>query len=155
MNHLPFQVAHHWITRLTQLPHPITIENISALAADFNWEPTNEIDEYNYKTEKVNFKILAPFDKETREVFAVSIPLAINPERIIAEDFRIADAYLEYTQKAAEAWGKARDYTTNTTGMIWKIHNQAYVELYIYPGGVIISFERSDPNGLGWPQEEP
>ena len=146
MKQLPFQVAHHWITRLTQLPHPITINHIPPIAEEFGWEPTDYPSAFLYQHGSDTPIILTPFDEETQEVFSVTFRLASNLSKKLPVSITIADLYNQYTQQAIQAWGMPTDYTCNATSFIWKLHNHAYLELYLRPNEAVFSFDRTNPN---------
>lgn len=147
MNHLPFHTAHHWITQLTQLPHPITINHIPPLAAELGWKPSKDLDEYLYEHDSSSTLIQIPYNKKTTEVYWTSFPVALIPNPTLDDSINLADLYFQYLHQARKVWGNPIDNTTNPTGGIWQIHQYAYIQLDLHPEQIIISCNRVDPNG--------
>ena len=148
MNHLPFRVAHHWITRLTQLPHPIMINHIPPLAQELGWEDTQEIEEHLYHYRSTPILIRTLFDKQDNQIYSASFSVARDPAKTLQGGISIADLYCKYLEACTKHWGQPCDFTTSTTGAIWKFNSHAYLKVTGRPASVIFSFETIDPNGL-------
>ncbi|RRD02611.1 hypothetical protein EII34_15720 [Arachnia propionica] len=147
MNHLPFHTAHHWITQLAQLPHPITINEIARVATELSWTPTDRSAAFTYGKPE-SFLIQVSYNRESEEIFAVTFPLFATKIDNIKERVLAADFYKKYIEQASKAWGAPTDHATSSTATIWRLHDKAYAMIYLRPKKIIASFERHDPNDL-------
>ncbi|WP_221620329.1 DUF6301 family protein [Arachnia propionica] len=136
------------MTRLAQLPHPITINHIPPLAAELNWEPTDRPGAYLYQKGADSPHIRISYNRQTSQVMFASFSLAYDTSETMGRKFQIADLYQRYISASAKVWGPPHDYSSGLTSIIWKLHPHAYVALTLYPSQIIMSFERVDPNGL-------
>ncbi|MDO5084364.1 MAG: hypothetical protein Q4D89_13335 [Arachnia propionica] len=108
MNHLPFHTAHHWITRLAQLPHPITINHIPPLAMDFSWEPANHINGYIYKENSTTTLIQILSSKKTGCVFSITFSLAKSRPPTLSGSLNLVEFYPSCLNEAKNSWGPQR-----------------------------------------------
>lgn len=144
MKHLPFQVAHRWISRLTESPDPITFNKIQELATEFDWKPTKFSTIFTCPSHLEQARIIISFNKKSLKVGTITIPLANAPTPSLESGIRSADLYIEYINKAQISWGIEYNFMTNPTATTWKLHENAYIELRLRPGQIIAEYQVRD-----------
>ncbi|RRD04055.1 hypothetical protein EII34_11775 [Arachnia propionica] len=150
MRHISFETARTWIERLAGLPAPVRMEDIPGLAAEFGWEPTNIESRYRYEGGGDAQIILASGNDETGKLYNVNFDLVRNWREDFAGNVVVVDWWPRYVEAFCAVWGEPWSVMTDPSTLIWKLHEQGYVEIYLKPTLIACYFTTSDWTEERW-----
>ena len=152
MKHISFETARTWIERLAGLPAPVRMEDIPGLAAEFGWEPTKWDDEYRYEEGGESQVVLVMGDDESGNLFKVSFDLVRSWGEDLLGNVAVVDLWPRYVEAFCGVWGEPWSVMTDVDmiDFIWKLHEQGYAELTVWPDCLTCRFVSMDRTEERW-----
>ena len=152
MRHISFETVRTWIERLAGLPAPVRMEDIPGLAAEFGWEPTKWDDEYRYEEGGESQVVLVMGDDESGNLFKVSFDLVRSWGEDLLGNVAVVDFWPRYVEAFCGVWGEPWSVMTDVDmiDFIWKLHEQGYVELTVWPDCLTCRFVSMDRTVERW-----
>ena len=152
MKRISFETAQTWIERLAGWPAPVTLSDIPGLAAEFGWKPTKWDDEYRYEVEGESRVVLVAASGRTDEIHDITFDLVRNWEESLQGNVAVVDFFPGYVEAFCGVWGEPWSMMTDvdTIHFIWKLHEQGYVEMILWPDCVACYFRTFDRTEERW-----
>ncbi|MDO5082364.1 MAG: DUF6301 family protein [Arachnia propionica] len=150
MKRISFETTRTWIERLAGLSAPVRMGDIPGLAAEFGWEPTKWDGEYRYQTEGESHVILVSGDGESGVIFKVTFDLVRSSGEDFAGNVAVVDFFPRFVEAFCGVWGEPWSVMTDPSTLIWKLHEQGYVEIYLKPTLIACYFTTSDWTEERW-----
>lgn len=152
MKHISFETARGWIERLAGLPAPVRMDDIPGLALEFGWESSDFDSRYRYEAEGEPQMILVSSNDETGEILSLFFNLVRNWEEDLLGNVRVVDFFPGYVDAFCGVWGEPWSMMTDvdTIHFIWKLHEQGYVEMILWPDCVACYFRTFDRTEERW-----
>ncbi|MDO5082366.1 MAG: DUF6301 family protein [Arachnia propionica] len=152
LRHISFETVRGWIERLAGLPAPVRMGDIPGLAAEFGWEPTSIESRFRYEAEGESRFVRISGNDETGKLFDVAFDLAKNKEGDLSGNVAVVDFWPRYVEAFCGVWGEPWSVMTDVDmiDFIWKLHEQGYAELTVWPDCLICRFAPMDRTEERW-----
>ncbi|RRD04054.1 hypothetical protein EII34_11770 [Arachnia propionica] len=128
------------------------MEDIPGLAAEFGWQPTNFESRYRYEEGREPQVVLVIGDDESGNLFKVSFDLVRSWGEDLSENVAVVDFLPRYVEAFCGVWGEPWSVMTDVDmiDFIWKLHEQGYAELTVWPDCLTCRFVSMDRTEERW-----